>query len=1340
MARKITIRRVGGLLPAVSLVVLVLLASLFIWLSTAGLPDCALRKIEEEAARRGIYLRVDKIRLAPASGLAVRARRVALYASAEDAAAEKAPPLARLRRATAGISLMSLLRGQVQLTMAELHGLTVNIPTDGEAPLVLDELSASAAIRNGRYVRLTSAHARLEGIPIKVTGAFMLPEMTVDDEAAPAPESDDAPIDIAALLRPWQEEAGRIQRSIARQDWTPEGLPAIELRVLALKKTQLSARIQAPRYDEEQFHFRDVLIDVAYRDNTVLLNQVRFRTVEPESEVSLQGGYDIPARHLSFNLESSAALTRMAEAIEIPGVDMEVANEWLRRFQHPDDMPPTISLRGDIHFEEDFSLKAISVLGQLNQKNFTFGQTPVDELSLSFFYQDGRFNIDHMQLVFPHGSITASASAFADKGKASIQADLDVPRLLGFINEFTSEPLSLPDELMFQGNLQLEISAELDIPTFTAGATQLNQFLPALHQVHLALGIEKASHFGCTLEQPRLELNLDHFLLREGSLLPHALDDAQLSFRAAGVTLPPGEDAESRVKMGQTDLSLHLQNLSLDAKQEAGEPSPHIGSLSGKLHLGSLTLPNILAEAVELELNQAEDIRPLAQNWRQMVRQASLRLNTGAMHTGETLLGAMDSKLALSPDGDIDLTLVLDRDGHRLNLDLHPRLQEDGLLVLNAVQMELPAAGFAPLLALAGVEITQIRLPDSVMMAGNASIDTQAGYLRDAQVELNIPHLVRTPGDGIPAFRGMEIPLSVHIQADARGREDGHVNLKGKLAVTHKGDFENERKLLLDFSGDTATHLHFEGSDTIDVNTVDALIDNMDAHVIMRDFHADKDTRMHIAIHSVDVDYREGLTVTASCDARLSDMGYQMNAMVEEKGSDGKPTGRERLRKDFGKVPFRSIEKAQAHVDVLYKENAEGKTEDTRISILDADITYDNRPWLRSNGFKNGVKSSRLQGDAIIIDVEKSFVELRNVRGQAYPAYAIGAYYDELPGFLETLIFEQPAELQTEHCLFPIYDDCPYSMSGSIRVEARKAGFRFLGTTFPLSHLSGFIWFKDGAVCLDRLNAACWDGAVNAALVIDYSGKRTGFDGYANINNVNLKPLAAAYGSNQQPALCQGNIRFRTPTPELEDIQAYGEVHIVDGDLLNLSIFRPVGDLISDLPGNLAELERKALRSKGADPTWIDRQLTNLFKGTGDMLGNMGEQVGKVTNNIPFANHFLRYDLQEVHSSFTIGRGILSTQGLKALGYNLNVGMQMNLDLDKLTLDGALWPKISSVPTVILSPLTFLSDFMIDIHVFGPVDDIQWKFGLNKRNKKNGQSECSATSEEQEQPMQPGKR
>ena len=102
---------------------------------------------------------------------------------------------------------------------------------------------------------------------------------------------------------------------------------------------------------------------------------------------------------------------------------------------------------------------------------------------------------------------------------------------------------------------------------------------------------------------------------------------------------------------------------------------------------------------------------------------------------------------------------------------------------------------------------------------------------------------------------------------------------------------------------------------------------------------------------------------------------------------------------------------------------------------------------------------------------------------------------------------------------------------------------------------------------------------------------------------------------------------------------------------------------------------------------------------------------------VPFANHFLRYGIDEAFSRFDIMGGHLITRDMKAKGYNLDVDVQLDIDLNKLTLEGDLWPRISSVPTLIISPITILSDFLIDIDVYGDLISPKWKFGVSKKLK-----------------------
>ncbi len=1327
MARKITIRRVGGFLPAISLVALILLASTFIWLSTAGLPGFVLRSIEAEAARDGIYLHIGKLRLSPSAGLALRAHDLRLYAAQGDA-----EPLARVGKATLGISVMALLQGSISPHMAQVHGAELTLPCSqaGEA-LRLTGGNFAATIHNNSLVRLTSASMELSGITLHLRGSYRFAEKKSSGEGKGGKSR---PLDIAAELAPYQESIDDIHRIISRQEWTGGNAPHIDLNISNERGLQLAAQINAPRFDHRQFHVRGAQLDLAYQQNTIIINDLRFNTIEPDSTVSMQGGYDIDRRRLSFSLESSAALARMAEALDIPG-----ANEWLTRYRHKDNSPPVITLRGDLSLEEDFSPKSITLRGRLHQGRFRYGSTQVEKMGLSFFYKDGDFNLDELALDFPQGSlgISASASGRQGTGRARIKADMEVGQLLHVISEFTGEEVKLPEGLELAGRLRFETDARLSMPAFQAGQTDWRHYVPSLQSIEMKLAADRAGYRDYRLEKTDIKLHMQG-ISHDRDLIPDAVQKATLAISAASASLPQGEEAsplrlsDARLDLSLTDLAANAQDVSLEHAE-------------GSLRLGSLSMKELSTGEIDLQIEQLEHLRPLEGNWRSMLQKGSLALRANALRSNDTLLGSLDSSVSLDEAGHIALKAGLEREGSRMELDLHPRLQEDGLLVLEGVDLTLPAAGFEPLLGLAGIDLPHIRLPETLSLSGSASIDTESGQLREAKATLGIPHLVRTPGTGSKALHGKEIPLALAATLEAEGREDGEVDMQGDITLTHKAGSlakPDNRRMELHYKADTTGLIQLSGTCGIDVNTLDALIDDKYAHRIMRDFRCGNSTHTDVRIHSVTIDCREGLDVQADCTLTMDNFGFQLSAVEDVLDARKRPTGKEKLRSDLGPDPFATIRRLKGKVHVHHREDCRDEAgrplgNKSSVTIEDADISYDNRPWLRRKKLKGGTAESRLLGKKVVIDIEEGFVEIFDVEGKVYPDYAFGIFYDDLYSFLDIFTLPRPASVESAHCLFPIYRDSKRDMEGCIRMMARKADLHFLGTTFPLQNFSGFIWLREGSVYLDRLNAACWDGALNAAVNIDYSGDRTGFDGYAELSNVNLRPLAGSYGSKQADALCNGQIRFRTPTPDIEDLEAYGEVHIVNGDLMSLSLFRPVGELITNLPGYLTELEKEASSSKGEKPGWISRQAGALFSMTGKLVDNVGEGIGSATNNIPFANHFLRYDLQEAHGHFIIDLGWLRTRQFHALGYNLDVSMRVAINLDSLEIKGNIWPQISSVPTIILSPLTFLSRYVVDINVYGTVEDLQWRFGLDKRLQNEDAPASSATDKPSANKLKP---
>ena len=165
-----------------------------------------------------------------------------------------------------------------------------------------------------------------------------------------------------------------------------------------------------------------------------------------------------------------------------------------------------------------------------------------------------------------------------------------------------------------------------------------------------------------------------------------------------------------------------------------------------------------------------------------------------------------------------------------------------------------------------------------------------------------------------------------------------------------------------------------------------------------------------------------------------------------------------------------------------------------------------------------------------------------------------------------------------------------------------------------------------------------------------------------------------------------------------------------------------------------------------ASGTAIIELTVKYFEGVEDSLkaalSEAGQKVLEIKKvNSPVEKVLSRlYDIQDAKAKFVIADGKLKAYDMKAEGYNLNVDMKLAVDLETLYIEGNLWPKITSLPTVILSPITFLSDFMIDILIFGEVDDLNWKFGLDRNLKDEAPSATSKKGPQNYKPVAEKKR
>ncbi len=1335
MAGRLSIRRVGNILPTLSLVGLLLVIGILIWLCTAGLPGCALRYIEKEAAAAGINLSIDKIKLYPRSGLAFKAEKIGILQEQPDAA----PVALHLKKARISFSLARLLSGDYRPSDIQISGGKLVLPlshTPGDE-LVLKELGIYTTFfrnTNGISANLTARLCDAE-LQVKLGSIQGIPEFK--QEQAEESTGPDLPA-ILAELRPTLRE---VKTQLETQEWTEEVHPAIAVSLYASDKWKAQLKASIPNYDIRNFRFRDAELDAVIDNNTFSVNSLKFRTIAPDTRVTLHGSYNWEERELEFSTISTAPIVKM-----LNGYLGEDTPPALRKLKSEGDHTPTIELSGHAVLSEDFAFHNFSIRGKIEQNNLHFGAVPIKQAHLSFFMRNGQFSIDTLKLTMPDGHIMGEAFAANEKGYANLDLSLPDETLLALAQELSGDSgLALPEGLVFDSDLKLQARINLSLPDFEPGKSHLHDLVPQLGSCEFQFSCDKILYSDNQLNTNTLTLRIQGIDYSQETTLQAT--EAALDARIGSSILSEnqGDSSETLLSLKlekilwnhqESDFSLQQAELNLSSGNARWENNradrlqvqASITSLQGKasdiagtlttdalgLHLRADTIVCGENKAHGIFLNaEARDIPFTTSPMDYLQTKGQIEFSAQEF-CGTHNLTAKDITSYIRKDsGDkVSMSLYIPKGSAYINMGSSLTLLPDSKLQISS---SITAHSFNLSTALADYLPQELRLPDALEAKAAAVIDPEAGRVDNCQYQLELKQLRRVCHN-VHVHKGMEIPLNLQVNGNFTTAADGGMHYAADVKANHKLGEMN-----LHVKGDPLRDCRITGSSTMPVNIINALIDNEDAHWIMRDFRCqDGITRNNITNIDTTIRYDKGVYVHACCDAELRDMDFLLGALQDKLDAQGNPTGEEYLRTDLGKDPYSRIKHGTCGVEVLVQLDcvgADGKPLADRIDInlLNPDLVYDNKPWLRRMGIRNGAPTSRIKGEAVRFNIEDCTISLHKLKGSCYPAYSIGMYYAPIQHFLSDVILESPADIETDYCIFPLSRRCEIPMKGLIRASAAKgAGYRFLGTTIPFTNFSGFINISDVDVYLDRMNAQCWGGKLDGSLRINFAGEHTTLDGYFVANTLNLKDIVASYGEEFTPASCSGYIRFQAPEPTLEAIRGYGQVHLTDGDLMQIGLFRPIGAFLSDVPGNLDKLQKSVyLRKEDAQPTWVDKFIRNIF----DSGSNAVDVVQTSAYKVPFANHFLRYGIDEAFARFDILNGHLISRDMKARGYNLDVDMQLDINLDKLTLDGDLWPRISSVPTLLISPITILSDFLIDINVYGDLISPKWKFGLSKKLK-----------------------
>ncbi len=1336
MARKITIRRVGTIFPALCLVVIVVITVCLTWLSVAGLPQWVLRRVEQQVAPYGVQLKLGEVKLALSSGLAFKVEDSQLSMPMGD----KETAELNFRKLLVDYNIYELAAGQTMPSDIQLIDAGIELPllTENGDKLSTRELNTGIHFYNKGALAGISCSGLIQGIRVKLRTEVSLPvqEQLDSDPESKQAEAEEKPqrIELDTLIEPALPYLHKVHQEIARQQWTEKQQPRLDVR-LRLRDESPEATINAeiPTYEIGNLIFRDAELNLSIDRDSYIIDHLSFRTEKPDSKVSIKGGYDKTLRQLSFTAESTAALIQLARIYygeEPEGI--------LSRIYPNSTTPPHITLRGNIDFSEDFALNSLTLRGAINQEKLNIGSTHVNSLQLSFFLSDGNFNIDKLKISLPDGELEANASSADGQGQAAVAANMPVETLLQLIGDISGQPVFLPHTMNAHGIIHLEAAAEMMVNEFEAGKTRLMDLIPEVCSLNLQLGVDALRFGQTTLTHPSITLKLQdisHPMPGRESL---RIGNTQISAAVDKIQTTKGESVET------VRLSAQLNDVSADSPED-WENALKLRQAEVSVSAETFHYSEGCMQDLHFTLTDIHNFTP-RHSWQQLLAGTQGQFSIADITRNDGTLSLQQAQLLIRPTmdskGSIDASIRIGDKELSTGLALdYARTEQTGELGFVLQRTEIPLGAFVPLLEAMGGKLTALEYPERVIISTAGSVNINTGYLGKTHVELELPELVRTPNT-LVVNRGRRIPLQLKLNGDLEHSEQGELLYDASLTVGHGNTA---------FHGTVSGNLdHFcriRGNSDIRADVINRLIDDVDAHSIIRDFRFDAGSATRITDIDAMIRYTQGIDVNVNCHAQILNTDFLIGAIEDVYNAKGEIVG-EKLRTDMGKNPYSRVFEATCGVQVKVQmdclnEQGEAIPDDMSVTLTSPYLRYDNRPWLKRMNITDGVRSSEIKGESIVFDLNHNGIVLNHLKGQCYPAYAFGMYFAPLQEFMSDIELRKPAKVHTQRCEFPISRNSKVPISGLIRAEAASgAALHFLGTRIPMDHFSGFVNLSDDWIFLDKLNAATWEGVLNGAVKIGISTPRTSFDGQITASNVNLKEIAAAYGTTLSPALCNGHIRFRADSPELNDLQAYGSLTVSDGDLLQLGIFQPIGSFINDIPGYLLRLQdmvsgnskensATAPKEEEEETGFFSTMLRTIFRTTDDTINS----VDSSTQHIPFANHFMRYNIQNASANFDIRDGYLFSRDMRATGYNLDVDMKLRLNLDTLELRGNLWPRISSVPTLFIAPITFLSEYLIDIVIYGPIDKINWKFTLD-RIMKGQKTRPSVTAEGDNQKKQ----
>ena len=392
------------LLRAAQVFFLVVVPGVLLWLHFAGLPRAFHPSLVEAAARAGLQLQFDRMRLSPIEGLVLDKVRMR---------SEKLPdkPEVAVDRAAVSLNWRRLVRGEVELNALDLRGAQLFLPlvsTGGVTQtLRLTKARARLMLADG-VVSVPLARFNLQGIDVVATGQVALAGPAGDDSTIAIPS------EIAKILE--------IVEGMDFGDKPPELEIEFSAQAGVASSLQLPRiRLLAERANYGAVELRDIRMDAAYVERIFSVARLAARDAK-------RGAFDLTGQ---WNMATGRGQADWSSSLD--------PAPWLEEFRPGGSWgelkfatPPTV--QGSLEIEPG-SPRRVQVLGTASARSFSFRGVKFDSLASGFAWRDGDLYISDATIGLGGGKIRGDLMKQPGDVRLRVECHADPSPLTAFLSE-----------------------------------------------------------------------------------------------------------------------------------------------------------------------------------------------------------------------------------------------------------------------------------------------------------------------------------------------------------------------------------------------------------------------------------------------------------------------------------------------------------------------------------------------------------------------------------------------------------------------------------------------------------------------------------------------------------------------------------------------------------------------------------------------------------------------------------------------------------------------------------------------------------------------------------------